>query len=155
VKAAERVLLLVEDDDGDAKLIARALKRTMLPGRVEVVRTGTAALAYVDAAPPYDDRGRYPSPALIILDLKMPLLDGYGVLQALRSRPEARRVPVVVLTGVREAASVQRTYDLGASVYFVKPAAGRGFAAVAREIENYWLAGPGEDSSSAGKGGPK
>jgi CheY-like chemotaxis protein len=155
VKSAERVLLLVEDDEGDAKLIVRALRGTALPARVEVVRTGTEAIAYVDAAPPYGDRRRYPSPALIILDLKMPRLDGYAVLRALRSRPEARRAPVVVLTGVREAASVQLTHDLGASVYFVKPAAGRGFAAVAREIENYWLAYSGEASDSAEKGGPK
>ena len=151
----DRVILLAEDDEGDAKLVARALKKTSLPGRLEVVRTGAEAIAYVNGAPPYDDRGRHPGPALIILDLRMPGLDGYDVLKALRSRSGIRRVPIVVLTAVGEAASVRRTYDLGASVYFVKPSAGRGFAGIAREIENYWLACSGEASSSPGGGESK
>ena len=139
---------MIEDDDGDAKLIARALKKTSLPGRLALARTGAEAIAYVDGVPPYDDRDRHPAPALVILDLKMPGLDGYDVLRALRSRPGSRGVPVVVLTGVGEPASVRRTYELGASVYFVKPPAGRGYGAIVREVENYWLACAGEVSPS-------
>jgi CheY-like chemotaxis protein len=150
VTAGDQVILLVEDDDGDAKLIVRALKKTALPGRLEVVRTGTEAIAYVDGVPPYDDRARHPSPALIILDLRMPGLDGYDVLKVLGSRSDMRRVPIMVLTAVGEAASVRRTYELGASIYFVKPSAGRGYAAIAREMENYWLACSGDASSSSG-----
>jgi CheY-like chemotaxis protein len=140
VTAGEAVVLLVEDSDDDARLIARAFRGTSLPERVEVVRSGAEAVAYVDGAPPYDDPGRHPAPALIILDLKMAGVDGYEVLKAIRARDVLARVPVVVLTGVGDTASVKRTFDLGASVYFVKPSAGRGFARVAREIENYWQA---------------
>ena len=147
----EGVVLLVEDSDDDARLIERAFRRTSLPSRLEVARSGAAAIAYAYGVAPYDDRGRHPLPTLIILDLKMPGLDGYEVLKAIRARDVLRRVPVVVLTGVAGAASVRRTYDLGASVYFVKPSAGRGFARLAREIESYWRAFTEEGSLSSGE----
>jgi len=138
--ANEAVVLLVEDDADDAKLITRALKKTTLPARVEVARSGGEAVAYICGAPPFDNRARFPLPVLVILDLKMPGVDGYEVLKMIRAGRALHDVPVVVLTAVRDAFSVSRTYELGASVYFVKPAAGRGFAEVVREIENYWLA---------------
>jgi two-component system response regulator len=138
--AGSGIVLLVEDNDDDARLIVRAFREDALPGRVEVVQSGAEAVAYVSGAPPYDDPGRHPAPALIILDLKMPVVDGYEVLKAIRACDGLRLVPVVVLTGVGDAASVKRTFELGASVYFVKPSGGRGFARVAREIENYWQA---------------
>lgn len=137
----EAVVLLIEDNDDDVRLITRALGKTVLPKRVEVARSGAEAVAYITAAPPYEDRGRYPLPVLIILDLKMPGVDGYDVLRMIRARDDLCGVTVVILTDVKETGSVSRTYDLGASVYFVKPHAGRSFADVAREIENYWLAG--------------
>jgi CheY-like chemotaxis protein len=140
----EPVVLLVEDNDDDVKLITRALRKVTLPGRVEVARTGVEATAYIDGVSPYDDRRRYPLPALIILDLKMPGIDGYEVLKVIRAREGLYDVPVVVLTAVGETSSVGRTYNLGASVYFMKPAAGRGFNQIAREIANFWRASRAE-----------
>ncbi len=147
----EKTILLIEDNDDDVKLITRAFKKTKLPSRLEVARDGVQALAYLFGEPPYDDRGRYPAPALVILDLRMPGVDGYDVLARMKEREELRDVPTVVLSAVREAASVGRTYELGAAVYFVKPSGVGAFDRVAREIENYWLAhvaGPEADDSA-------
>ncbi|MGD8717899.1 MAG: response regulator [Candidatus Zixiibacteriota bacterium] len=134
------LVLLVEDNEDDVMLITRALKKTSLPGRLEVIRTGAEAVAYVAGASPYDDRDHHPLPELVILDLRMPGVDGYEVLKVIRSQEDLLEVPVVILTGVGEAASVDRTFDLGATVYFVKPHAGRSFADIAGEIENFWTA---------------
>jgi CheY-like chemotaxis protein len=134
------LVLLVEDNEDDVMLITRAIKKTALPSRLEVIRTGAEAVAYVAGASPYDDREQHPLPELVILDLRMPGVDGYEVLKVIRSREALLDIPVVILTGVGEAASVDRTFDLGATVYFVKPHAGRSFADIAGEIENFWLA---------------
>ncbi len=135
----DETVLLVEDRDDDVKLLLRAFKKTRLPARVEVARNGGQAFAYLTGTAPYDDRERYPLPVLITLDLKMPRVDGYELLEKLKRDAALKNIPIVILTSVGEAASVSRTYALGADFYFVKPATAGGFAAVAREIEKYWL----------------
>lgn len=137
-----RLLLLVEDRADDVTLMMRAFRRTALPARVEVVRNGAEALAYLTGAPPYDDRGRHPFPTLVILDLKMPGVDGYEVLERMKGDPAIPAVPVVVLTAAAEGGSVSRTYALGADFYFVKPITPKGYMKVAQEIEKLWLALP-------------
>ncbi len=135
----EHAVLLVEDSPDDVKLIVRAFGRTRLPKRVQVVRDGADALAYLFGKAPYDDRSAYPLPALVILDLKMPRVDGFEVLNAVKSAPHLRRIPVVVLTSSSEAADIDRCYDLGANSYLVKPVAFADFSYVVAEIESYWL----------------
>jgi len=136
----QHAVLLVEDSPDDVKLIVRAFGKTRLPKRVEVVRDGADALAYLFGKAPYDDRYAYPLPALIILDLKMPRVDGFEVLNAVKSTPCLRRIPIVVLTSSSEAADVDKCYDLGANSYLVKPVSFADFTRVVAEIETYWLA---------------
>lgn len=132
-------ILLVEDSPDDVKLIIRAFSKTRLPKRVEVVRDGAEALAYLFGKEPYADRGAYPLPVLIILDLKMPRVDGFDVLATIKQAPHLRRIPIVVLTSSSETADVDRCYDLGANSYLVKPGSWEGFTRVVAEIESYWL----------------
>jgi CheY-like chemotaxis protein len=137
--SATQTVLLVEDNDDDVKLIQRAFKKTHLPQRVEVARDGGEALNYLTGAPPYDDRDHFPLPALVILDLKMPRVDGFDVLAAVKGTFGLRRIPVIVLTSSSELSDIHRSYDLGANSYLVKPVAFGRFAEVVSEIESYWL----------------
>jgi CheY-like chemotaxis protein len=134
------VILVVEDNDDDVALIRRAFRKTSVTKRVEVARGGAEALAYLFGRPPYDDRTRYPLPDLVLLDLKMPRMDGFEVLEIIKSASRTRRIPVVVLTSSSESKDVGRSYDLGANSYLVKPVAFEHFSCVVAELEKYWLA---------------
>lgn len=134
------VVLVVEDNDDDVTLIRRAFERTALPKRVEVARGGAEALRYLWGVPPFEDRERHPLPQVILLDLKMPRVDGFEVLEIVKGNSRTRRIPVVVLTSSSESADVGRSYDLGANSYLVKPVAFDRLADVVAEIEKYWLA---------------
>jgi two-component system response regulator len=133
------VVLVVEDNDDDVTLIRRAFEKTSLHKRVEVARDGVEALRYLMGVPPFDNRESYPLPQLVILDLKMPRMDGFEVLEAVKADPRTRQIPVVVLTSSSEAADVSRSYDLGANSYLVKPVAFERLAGVVAEVERYWL----------------
>ncbi len=133
-------ILLVEDNEDDVVLILRAFKKTQLPKRVAVVRDGAEAIGYLLGTPPYGDRTLYPLPALVILDLKMPRVDGFEALEVVKGVSRLRQIPVVVLTSSSEAADVSRSYELGANSYLVKPVAFERFSEVVAEIESYWLA---------------
>jgi CheY-like chemotaxis protein len=140
VLANAATVLVVEDNDDDVTLIRRAFERTGAAKRVEVARDGAAALKYLAGKYPYDDRERYPLPGLILLDLKMPRMDGFGVLEIVKRDPRTRPIPVVVLTSSSDAADIKRSYELGANSYLVKPVAFGRLEAVVAEIGNYWLA---------------
>lgn len=137
---SDAVILVVEDNDDDVMLIRRAFHKTQLPKRVEFARDGAEAIKYLLGGPPYDDRRRYPLPELIILDLKMPRVDGFEVLRAIKGASQTRRIPVVILTSSSETADIGRSYDLGANSYLIKPVAFEKFSDVVLEIESYWLA---------------
>jgi CheY-like chemotaxis protein len=134
------VILIAEDSEDDVLLIRRAFRKTRLPKRVEVVRDGAQAVDYLLGQPPYDDREQHPLPSLIILDLKMPRVSGFEVLEVIKGSPLTRRIPVVVLTSSRENEDIKHCYDLGANSYLVKPVGFEQFSAVVAEIEKYWLA---------------
>lgn len=133
-------VLVVDDSEDDVALTTRAFKKVRFNATLQVVRSGTEAVAYLEGTSPYSDRRAYPRPELLVLDLKMPGLDGFDVLKWFRTRPEYERTPVVILTSMEAGATVNRTYTLGATVYFVKPGGRRTFEEVAREIKNFWLA---------------
>ncbi|MBI2951605.1 response regulator, partial [bacterium] len=116
-------VLLVEDDPNDVLLIQRAFRKANLLNPVQVVGDGEEAIAYLSGQGVYADRERHPLPILILLDLKLPRKSGHEVLAWLRRQPELKRLPAVVLTSSREAADVNRVYDLGANSYLVKPVA--------------------------------
>ncbi len=132
-------VLLVEDDPCDARLIVRAFSKARIINPVETVTDGEMAVAYLSGQPPYDDRTRYPVPVLVILDLKLPKLDGFEVLRWIRSESILRRLPVVVLTSSSLSADVGKAYELGANSYLVKPVGTNELIDLLKTVELYWL----------------
>lgn len=125
--------LLVEDNPMDVELALRAFGRRPGAPPVVVARDGEEALALV----PQWDAGA-PVPTLIVLDLKMPRVDGFEVLRQLKAHPRFRRIPVVVLTTSSESSDLRAAYDLGANSYVVKPVDFGEFVEAAGRIEGYW-----------------
>jgi CheY-like chemotaxis protein len=126
-------ILLVEDNPMDVDLALRAFKKRRLTNPIEVARDGEEALAWI----PRWEAGE-PLPAVILLDLKLPRVDGLEVLRQLKSHPDLRRLPVVVLTTSAESQDVARAYELGVNSYIVKPVNFDKFMEVAAQIEIYW-----------------
>jgi CheY-like chemotaxis protein len=114
-------ILLVEDSPDDVLLFRHALKSTGLDARVSHVLDGGVAIEYLEAAPPYDDRERYPFPDMIMTDLKMPLFDGFELLAWLQARPKCSAIPTIVLSASNHESDVARAYQLGANAYLLKP----------------------------------
>jgi CheY-like chemotaxis protein len=138
-KAEEAMVLVVEDDPYDAKLIVRAIEKSRILNPVQTVGDGEEAIAYLSGQTPYDDRTIYPLPVLVLLDLKMPKLSGFEVLQWIRAQPGLRRIPVVVLTSSSMTADIGRAYDLGANSYLVKPVGTDAFVDLLKTVELYWI----------------
>ncbi len=132
-------MLLVEDNATDAELAMRALQRTGLGPRVELVTDGQAALDYLWATGPYTDRRSGLEPTVVVLDLKLPKLDGLEVLARLRANERTRTIPVVVLTSSREDRDVAECYGRGANGYVVKPIDPAEFERVVAQLADYWL----------------
>jgi CheY-like chemotaxis protein len=114
-------VLIVEDDENDALLVKRAFERAGLANEVQVLTSGCLAIAYLNGDPPYEDLGKYPAPALVLLDLKLPGMDGFEVLKWIRRQPPLESLPVVVLTGADELNMVSQAHELGATAFLVKP----------------------------------
>ena len=114
-------LLLVEDNEDDVFIFRRALARAALGNDVQVVTDGQDAIDYLAGAGPFAERARFPLPYLVLLDLKLPRRSGLEVLEWVRGQPELAHIPVIVLTSSAEARDIQRTRELGALHYLVKP----------------------------------
>jgi two-component system response regulator len=132
-------ILLVEDNPNDVQLTLHALKRHRLANRVLVVRDGVEALEFLFATGAYADRRNAESPRLVMLDLKLPRVDGMEVLRAIRGNPRTRTIPVVMLTSSREERDIAETYDLGANSYIVKPVDFEQFTEAVRQLGMYWV----------------
>jgi CheY-like chemotaxis protein len=126
-------ILLVEDNPHDVDLTLRAFSRRKLANPVLVARDGEEALEWI---PRWQAGER--KPAVILLDLNMPRVDGLTVLKALKSLPELQRIPVVILTTSKEDRDINTAYDLGANSYIVKPVSFENFMDVVQQIELYW-----------------
>jgi CheY-like chemotaxis protein len=113
-------ILIVEDDPGHARLIEKNLKRAKISNAIETVNNGQEALDYLFGEGTYVGHVR-PSPLLVLLDLNMPVLDGYQVLERMKEDDRTRQIPVVVLTTTDDAREVSRCYELGCNVYVTKP----------------------------------
>jgi CheY-like chemotaxis protein len=122
MNSTKAVILIAEDDENDVFLIKRAFHQAQFDNPLQVVPSGEEAIAYLKGDPPFADREKYPIPALVLLDLKMPRKNGFEVLAWLREHPEFNPLPVVVLTSSQESADINRAYALGANSYLVKPA---------------------------------
>jgi len=115
------VILLAEDDDNDVFFMRRALQKAQVKFPLQVVTNGQEAVDYLSGEGKYNDRGAYPLPSIILLDLKMPFLDGFEVLIWIGRQPELKKIPVAVLTSSAEDRDRRRAAELGAKAYFVKP----------------------------------
>lgn len=135
----DRTILLVEDNPDDVKLTLRAFHRNNIMNPIEVARDGVEALDFLFARGAHAGRAGEALPTLVILDLKLPRLDGLGVLQALRADERTRLLPVVVLTSSSEEQDVVRSYALGANSYVRKPVDFAEFLEAARLLGLYWL----------------
>lgn len=132
-------ILLVEDNALDAELTITALKTEHVANHITWVRDGEEALEYLFRRGKYAERADIP-PRLVLLDLKMPKVNGIEVLQAIKSDERMKRIPVVVMTSSQEESDLAKTYELGVNSYIVKPVDFNAFADVTRQAGYYWLA---------------
>jgi len=130
---SEKVILLVEDNPDDEALMLRAFERSQLANRIEVVRDGVEALDYLIGPAPR------PLPTLVILDLKLPKVDGLEVLRQVRAAERTLTLPVVVLTSSREEQDLIESYRLGANSYVRKPVDFIQFAQAVQTLGLYWM----------------
>jgi CheY-like chemotaxis protein len=126
-----------------------AFKEARLKNTIQVAQNGEEALDYLFGRGKYSDRETFPMPNLVLLDLKLPRVDGFEVLRQVKSAPILKRMPVVILTSSKEEGDRALSYDIGANSYLVKPVSFDGFLGVVRQIEGYWItlniAPPGND----------
>jgi two-component system response regulator len=134
-----KVLLLVEDNPDDVKLTLRAFKRNNMVNPIVVARDGVEALDFLFARGDHAERAGRALPALVILDLKLPKLDGLGVLKAIRGDERTRLIPVVILTSSKEQQDLIQGYSLGANSYVRKPVDFKEFVEAARVLGIFWL----------------
>jgi CheY-like chemotaxis protein len=130
-------ILLVEDNPNDLELTLVALERSQLANEVIVLRDGAEALDYLFRRNQYEDRVAG-NPAVLLLDLKLPKLDGLEVLKAIRESEELRSIPVVMLTSSREEPDLQRAYSLGVNAYVVKPVEFKEFVSAISDLGVFW-----------------
>lgn len=135
----DKTILLVEDDPDDEALATRAMQRHRILNTVVVARDGVEALDYVFCTGSYADRDPTALPAVILLDLKLPKIDGLEVLRRLRADTRSRHVPVVILTSSDEQQDIVRGYSLGANSYVRKPVDFTQFSDAVQQLGLYWL----------------
>ena len=134
-----RTILLVEDNQSDIELTKRALKREHILNEIKVVEDGQEALHYLFGTGPYEGRNLTIMPTLILLDLKLPIIDGLEVLKRIRANPLTHRLVVVILTSSKEEQDILTGYDLGVNGYIRKPVDFIQFSEAIKLLGLYWL----------------
>jgi CheY-like chemotaxis protein len=132
-------ILLVEDNRMDIELTLDAFRERRLRNSIYSATNGQIALDYLSGTGKYADRAAYPVPDLILLDLKMPVMDGHELLRRIKQTPSVKRIPVIVMSSSREEGDLAMSYDIGANSYLVKPVSFDGFLEVVARIDDYWL----------------
>jgi len=132
-------ILLVEDNPDDADLALRALRKVHVANRIEHVTDGAQALDFLFCTGDYTSRNRENRPKVILLDLKLPKVDGLEVLQRIKADSNTRTIPVVMLTSSREERDLVESYQLGVNSYIVKPVDFEQFIEAVRQLGLYWL----------------
>lgn len=133
------LILMAEDDEKDILLMRRAFRRAGIPNPVQVVHNGQEAIEYLSGTGIYARREKYPLPGLVLLDLKMPWMDGFDVLQWLRGRNEFDRLPVVVLTSSKLQGDIDKSRQLGVFDYRVKPHGFQELVKLLDDVRKCWL----------------
>jgi len=132
-------ILLVEDNPNDEELALRALKEYKLTNNIFVVRDGAEALDYIYCTGQYADRDCKNRPKVILLDLKLPKVNGLEVLRRVKADPKTKNLPVVMLTSSKEETDLVESYRLGVNSYIVKPVDFKQFTESIRDLGMYWL----------------
>ena len=132
-------ILLVEDNSMDVELILDAFREARLTNKIQVARNGKQALEHLFGEGKYADRTQYPLPDIVLLDLKMPGIDGHQVLRKLKTAEKLKRLPVIILTSSRDEGDRAMSYDNGANSYLVKPVSFDEFLNVVKQVCDYWL----------------
>jgi CheY-like chemotaxis protein len=132
-------VLIAEDDPSDVFLLKRAFSLAQVPATLHFVRDGQEAIDYLEGEDAYNDRAIYPLPDLMLLDLKMPRLNGFDVLSWLRRQPGLKRLLVTVLTSSDQPDDINRAYDLGANSYLLKPHNSSHLSDLVAQVKRYWL----------------
>jgi CheY-like chemotaxis protein len=138
-KSQEIEILLVEDNPEDLQLALRALRKANLTNAIHVARDGAEAVDFIFCEGAHASRRIEDTPKVILLDLKLPKVDGLEVLQRIKGDDRTRHIPTVVLTSSREQRDVIESYRLGVNSYIVKPVNFEGFANAVRDLGMYWL----------------
>src|SRR6185312_15506480 len=132
-------ILLVEDNPHDAEMTIRALKKSNLANRLIHLKDGAEALDFIFSKGAFSERSVGNKPKVILLDIKMPKVDGIEVLRQIKANENTRTIPVVIMTSSKEEQDVITSYDLGVNSYVVKPVDFAGFAKAVSELGFYWL----------------
>jgi CheY-like chemotaxis protein len=132
-------ILVAEDDPTDAYFFERAFKRAGIPVTLHFVRDGQEAVDYLQGEGQFTDRARHPLPQLVLLDLKMPRLDGFDVLEWVRKQPGLSGVLIVIFSSSDEPKDMNRAYGLGANSYLVKPHSMGELTVLVGQFKKYWL----------------
>ena len=135
----DRMILLAEDLEDDILLIRRAFAAAKISTPLFVVRDGEEATAYVSGTGKYSNRAEYTLPHLILLDLKMPRMDGFEFLRWIRQHPQLKAIPVIVLTSSEDIYDVNRAYELGANSFLVKPLEFINYPSLVNTLGKFWL----------------
>jgi CheY-like chemotaxis protein len=137
--AIEKVILLIEDNDAHAEMAKRSFRKHPLPSRVETATDGQEALDYLYRKGEYEDGSRAPRPDMILLDLRLPRVDGLDVLKTIKQDPALWDIPVIVLTTSDAESDIQGAYGYHANSYLVKPINFKDFTAMMETLGYYWL----------------
>ena len=136
---ARRTILVADDSNDDAFFLKRAFLKAGINAPLQFVTDGRAAVEYLTGTNAYADRAAYPFPKLLLLDIKMPMMNGFDVLRWLKQNPDLKRLNVAMLSSSSEEQDVNLAYDLGANSYLVKPSSLDEFVQVAQALNDYWL----------------
>lgn len=132
-------ILLVEDEEAHAELTKRAIRKAGNANRVDIVYDGEQALDYLFNSKKFTDKDKYPVPGLILLDIKLPGIDGIDVLKSIKEDPDLKRIPVIMLTTSEREEDVARSYEHYANSYLTKPVGFNEFEEKIRQIDFYWM----------------
>lgn len=139
MKKTNPTILVVDDDPNDLLLIKAAFKAAGVTSKIQTVEGGREAIAYLKGEGEYADRDAYGYPDFVLSDLKMPGLDGFGVLEYLRNNPESAIVPTVIFSGSQDNDDIKKAYALGASSYHVKPSGPGELRTLVKVLHDYWM----------------
>jgi CheY-like chemotaxis protein len=137
---SDYTILLIEDEENDATLVKMAFQKNNILNPIQWVQDGLEAIAYLNGEGAYAERDKFPFPEVLILDLKMPRMNGLELLAWIREHPEYRVIPTIIMTSSRHDPDIERAYTLGANTYMVKPSSFEELAEMVRLAHDYWAA---------------